>query len=323
MGQSVSRDDFEWSYNAQPHASRRIEILKKHPEIKTLFGHDPLLKYWVISLVVFQVFSLFFVQHLSWPTTILLSYVLGGVINHSLTLAIHEIGHNLAFGHARPLHNRIIGMIANLPICLPISIGFKIYHRDHHTYQGVDKLDPDLPTKVEASLFCTTFGKVVWMFLQPAFYIIRPLIVNPKPPTTLEVINTVVQLIFDALILYHFGVKCLVYLFGGAFLAMGLHPMAGHFISEHYMFQKGFETYSYYGPFNYLMFNVGYHNEHHDFPYIPFSRLPQVRKMAPEFYDNLPSHSSYMKVLYDFVMDPAIGPYARIKRKLVGLDKTD
>ncbi len=36
--------------------------------------------------------------------------------------------------------------------------------------------------------------------------------------------------------------------------------------------------------------------------------------MASEFYDSLPHHTSWVKVLVDFVMDPAIGPYARIKR---------
>lgn len=226
-----------------------------------------------------------------------------------------------------------------------MSISFRKYHLEHHRYQGDEVIDTDLPTLLEAKLFNSTLGKFFWVCLQPFFYIFRPLIVNPKPPTKMELINTVIQIIFDGLVVYFFGWKILAYLIMGTLLAMGLHPVAGkivilimiitlmltnlycfsscyikgHFISEHYMYSKGFETYSYYGPLNWITFNVGYHNEHHDFPFVPGSRLPQVKKIAPEFYDTIPQHNSWTKVLYDFIMDPAIGPYARIKRKSKGL----
>lgn len=199
--------------------------------------------------------------------------------------------------------------------------------------------DTDIPTYLEAKLFCTTFGKFIWIILQPFFYAFRPLVTYPKAPTSLEVINVIIQLTFDAFVYYYFGKKLnpdiysvyfyysvilggrvLGYLIIGSVLAMGLHPVAGHFVSEHYMFKKGYETYSYYGPLNWITFNVGYHNEHHDFPAVPGSRLPEVKKIAPEFYDNLPQHDSWTAVLYDFVMDPDVGPYARIKRKARGLD---
>ena len=105
-------------------------------------------------------------------------------------------------------------------------------------------------------------------------------------------------------------------MFGVSYLASGsgLHPIAGHFIAEHYEFILGQETYSYYGPLNFLIFNVGFHNEHHDFPFVPGSRLHLVKSMAPEYYD-MPSYTSYFKVLYNFIFDPNMGPHSRVVRK--------
>jgi len=319
MGAHVSRTDFEWSYTEEPHASRRKEILEKYPEIKQLFGYDPNFKWVVTGMVLVQFLMMYVMTDKSWPMIFLVAYCFGGVINHSLMLAIHEISHNLAFGYARPFANRMLGIFVNLPIGIPISISFKKYHLEHHRYQGDEKMDTDLPTYLEAKLFCNTFGKLCWVILQPFFYALRPVITYPKTPTNLEIINVIVQLAFDALVYYLCGGKVLVYMIAGSLLAMGLHPVAGHFISEHYMFRKGYETYSYYGCLNWITFNVGYHNEHHDFPAVPGSKLPEVKRIAAEYYDNLPQHNSWVTVLYDFVMDPDIGPYARIKRKNRGL----
>ncbi|TGZ73548.1 hypothetical protein CRM22_001450 [Opisthorchis felineus] len=315
MGQAGTRMDFEWSYTEEPHASRRKEILSKYPEIKELMGPDPQLKWKVTFLVLFQIVTLFWIREFSWPALLISAYLVGGVINHALNLAIHEISHNLAFGHSHPLLNRALGMFANLPIGVPVSISFKKYHILHHRYQGDRELDVDIPTEFEGKWFASTGMKFLWLILQPAFYSIRPLLLLPLPVTGLELINILVQVVFDGLVLYLFGWKALLYLFSGTLLAMGVHPVAGHFISEHFVFDEKFETYSYYGILNLLTLNVGYHVEHHDFPYIAGSKLPLLRKIAPEYYENLPHHTSWVKVLYDFVMRPDIGPFARVCRR--------
>lgn len=59
----------------------------------------------------------------------------------------------------------------------------------------------------------------------------------------MEIINAILQIAFDLSIYYFFGIKSFVYLFVGFVLGLGIHPLAGHFISDHYMFKEGQETY--------------------------------------------------------------------------------
>ncbi|KAI1237606.1 hypothetical protein IHE44_0013688, partial [Lamprotornis superbus] len=311
MGNRVTRDDFEWVYTEQPHTQRRKEILAKYPEIKTLMGPDPHLKWIVSGMVFMQLLACYLVKDLSWKWIFFWAYAFGGCINHSLTLAIHDISHNVAFGNKQAKWNRWFAVFANLPIGIPYSASFKKYHIDHHRYLGGDSLDVDIPTDFEGWFFCTPLRKLLWLFLQPLFYSLRPLYVNPKAITRMEILNALVQFSVDLIIYYLWGLKPVIYLIAGTILCLGFHPISGHFIAEHYMFLKGYETYSYYGPLNWLTFNVGYHMEHHDFPSIPGCRLPMVKKIAAEYYDNLPHHQSWIRVLWDFIFDDTLGPYSR------------
>lgn len=129
--------------------------------------------------------------------------------------------------------------------------------------------------------------------------------------------------LFGNFSLHGFVIFCFLSLI---FLGSGFHPVAGHFIAEHYVFVKGQETYSYYGPLNKLCFHVGYHNEHHDFPRIPGdnmnlspnvqgTRLHKLKEIAPEYYTNLPAYNSWAKVIYDYIVDPTVGPFSRVMRK--------
>jgi len=311
----MASKNFTWIESDEPHATRRKEMLQKYPKMRELFGKEPLTCPLVVLLFSIQMATLYFVhtQQLSWPVTIAIAYLIGGVCSHSLQLAVHELSHNLCFENV--WENRVLSIFANLVTGLPSAITFTRYHMEHHQYQGVDGIDVDIPTQLEVRIFDNSVKKVLWLFLQPVFYAFRPLIVKPKQPIAWEGVNWVAQVSFDLLILYVFGLKGLLYLIFSTLLGMGLHPVAGHFIAEHYQFVKGQETYSYYGPCNWVNFNVGYHYEHHDFPRIPWSRLPKVREIAPEYYSHLPFYTSYTSVMYQYIVDPNIGPFSRIKRK--------
>lgn len=316
---AVTTKEFSWTDGEEPHAVRRKAILDKHPEMESLFGVEWRTCPIVLAIVAVQLCIAYALRDASWGLILLLAYVVGGTLNHSLQLAAHELAHNLAF--ETEWKNRVLSIIANIATCVPSAITFMRYHKEHHNFQGYDAVDTDIPSMLEVRMYTNSLLKVLWVICQPAFYALRPLLVKRKKWIFWEVVNTVVVDVSDILIYYTLGGKAFAYLVLGTFLGLGLHPTAGHFIGEHYEFVTGVETYSYYGCLNWVNFNVGYHNEHHDFPRIPWSRLPLVRKVAPEFYDNLPHHDSYVMVIWRYITDPSIGPASRIKRKK--LDKTE
>ena len=307
----IDTKDEEWIYDEEPHSRRRKEILKAHPEIKNLMGYDSNIAYIVVAEVIVQMITCYLLMDASWSTIFILAYFVGGVLNHSLGSAIHEIGHNLAYGHGQPVKNRLLSLICNIPIVAPMAISYKKYHTDHHRYLGEENQDVDIPTRIETYLFRHPVTKIIWLIFHPIIHAIRPFYKSPKPITFWEIVNNIFQFAVNYVLFLIFGLKPLIYLLAGTLFGMGLHPLAGHFISEHYVFNStGQATMSYYGPLNFILFNVGYHIEHHDFPYIPYNKLPEVRKIAPEFYQQ-PYHTSWIKVLWDFVFDKNHGPQAR------------
>jgi sphingolipid delta-4 desaturase len=148
------------------------------------------------------------------------------------------------------------------------------------------------------------------------------------PFTSIHFINIFAQLSFDYMLVKTASLHSLYYLILSSFLAGSLHPCAGHFIAEHYVFEKqptaakdpktGVEipeTFSYYGALNFFTYNVGLHNEHHDFPAVPWTKLPALHEIAKEFYADLPQHKSWIGVIWQFVWDKEVGMTCRVKRK--------
>jgi len=88
---------FSWSDEQEPHVERRRLMLLAHPEIRDLFGPCPRSKYIVSALVAVQLAAAYLLRDASWWAIVLVGYVFGGVVNHALPLAIHELAHNLAF----------------------------------------------------------------------------------------------------------------------------------------------------------------------------------------------------------------------------------
>ena len=97
--------------------------------------------------------------------------------------------------------------------------------------------------------------------------------------------------------------------------SIGLHPLGARWIQEHYLTSAPQETYSYYGKLNIVALNVGYHNEHHDLPSVPWNKLPHMKAMAPEWYDSLASHTSWAALLWRFLTDRDLSLFSRMLRR--------
>ena len=299
----------------EPHAARGRQMLAAHPELRGLAGTEPLSALWVAALVAAQFALAMLVGNRPWYVWLSCAYILGATIGHALWALIHETSHNLVFRWRTG--NRLTALAANLPLVFPGAIPFGKYHLLHHRHIGDMDFDGGVPGPDE-SRFIGRSGFMKGAWLACTFLIqgvVRPNRMKKIPMIdTWTVINFVVQAAAMASFIWLAGAGPFVYLLASSILAIGLHPLGARWIQEHFALVPGQETYSYYGPLNRVSFNVGYHNEHHDIVTIPWSRLPRVRQIAPEFYANMHAYYSWTELLVHFLRNRDITLFNYIVR---------
>lgn len=312
----ASKKSFSYSEDPEPHKQRTKQILARHPEVRQLIGKNPFTIVAILFCVGSMILLSWLLKDAPWWAMLLVAYCVGAFFNHALFVLIHECSHNLLF--KKKSWNYIASIIANLPHGLPSAVSFTRYHLMHHSYQGHHDWDADLPDFWEARVFGNNFfSKALWMFLFPFFQLFRTFRLKTiKPVDSWIVANWVVQFAFDAAIWMLWGPQAFVFLLLSFFFSVGLHPLGARWIQEHYLtLDETQETYSYYGPLNIVAFNVGFHNEHHDFPSVPWNKLPALKNKAPEFYTPLKAHRSWTLLFFRFLFDNKITLHSRMVRK--------
>ncbi|MFB6263963.1 MAG: fatty acid desaturase [Bradymonadaceae bacterium] len=306
----------------EPHQGRTKELLQRHPEIKEYFETNPWTAVICVAVVGAQLGLAVWVSTQPWWVLLLAAYFVGAFLDNATYAIIHEASHKRVFRGR--LWNEVVGWIANLPELLPTSSSFKKYHLKHHLYQGDPEYDADLATPEEAEwVGRSTIRKVVWQLFYPLFQSLRTR--KFEENETIEfwdrwvVTNAIIQFGFLGLFYYLAGGWALLYLLLSFSFSMGLHPLSARLIQEHFIIEDDQETYSYYGPMNKLALNVYHHNEHHDFPAVPWNNLPKVREIASEVYeDELHYHESLTSLWLKFLFDPSMTLYNRIIRDYYG-----
>lgn len=307
---SPQAGQFAFSNGPEPHRDRTKELLRSHPEIRQYIGKNPYTFAIILACLSLQVGGGYALRNSPWWMILLVAYFFGAYVSHALWALIHECSHNLVF--RKTYWNTLAGIAANLPHLVPSAVSFQRYHLKHHAYQGVYALDADLPSHWEARMVGNSApAKALWLLLFPVFQLAR----TPRVPIPMfdfwVVLNVMVQIAFDVALYWYLGPRAVLYFLASFFFSVGLHPLGARWIQEHYTVAAPQETYSYYGPLNATACNVGYHNEHHDFPSIPWNMLPRVRETAPEAYDSLVYHTSWTKLLLRFIFDSRLSLYSR------------
>jgi len=301
------------------HRQRAKQILASHPEVRRLFKQDRRSVLWTVLLVGLQVAIAIGLAVLDapWWAIVVVAYALGAFINHALFVLIHDYTHNVVFKKSNA--NRLGSIFANIAIVFPAAIGFRNHHLLHHKYLGIPGLDADVPTGNEARWVGNScWRKTVWLSMYWAVQaLVRPGTVKiVRTVDAWVLLNAAAMIAAMAPIVWFYGWWPVVYLFTSTLFSLGVHPVGARWVQEHFVFREGQETYSYYGPLNKLSFNMGYHNEHHDFPQVPWSRLPAVRAAAPEYYDSLFYHRSWTKLLFHVLFSRKFRLHNRIVRAI-------
>jgi len=324
------REDAVW------HRERAKAMVKAHPEIKTLFGNDPTTAFWCLAAAGMQLAIAVAVGFAPWWVMLLAAYVVGSSINIMLFQLGHECVHGLVFKSKRL--NRLWFTFTTLPMFLSAHHTWWEEHLVHHNDMGAKKdfitrrrsyfLRTRLtsPLIVPYSLIMLVM-QVVRSVIGLVMYLGGLLLGHFKPsPRTLAVLADehlvsgyvkdgaerwavwypLVNLATCTALFLIGGWQSVVYLLASqAFFTGFLHPYALGWVLgiSHFHGARRYQpTASHYGWLvNLLSFNAGYHVEHHDLMTIPWRRMPALRRMAPEFYDDLEKIPSYTWLALQFV----------------------
>lgn len=314
-------DGYIVSNRPNPHVRRARDIMRAHPEVKDLFGVYPLTIAYIAAVVGFQLIAAYLLRGAGWVSVLAAAWIIGAVASHALFVLIHDATHDLILpGRA---WNKFFGILCNVGQGVPTAMSFRTFHLLHHSHLDEYDYDGDLAFKAEARwVGSSPVRKMLWFVAFPFTQMFRPMRLKRPFFDAWLVVNVLAIAAVDYAIWLMAGPAGLGYIVLSMLFGVGFHPLGARWVQEHYSFNSGQETYSYYGAANLLAFNIGYHNEHHDLVKVPWAHLPRIKALAPEFYDHLYAHRSYGRLFTRFIFDREMTLFSRVTRDRHGSEST-
>jgi sphingolipid delta-4 desaturase len=305
------------SPQAQRHIDFRRDLLQRNPELRRLMGANPwtalappliLAVHWTTAWAVSQTNIL---------VVFLVAFFFGQIVIHAAGALVHETAHRLIFRHRLPKlafdlqlelitgsfarqltyqHEHITSHHPQLgnyerdyeheDVCRLLAR--RAFRRDHPRWQR-------LATIGELAIHLLPLGFLLADQIVPRFYrraTGRPVrdgrraIGASRPSPAEKWLFIGVSVAANVFLFAAFGVLGWLYHVWSLSLFLGKCGVTnlGQSLSEHAGDDFAMPTRSTYWWGNRILFNTGYHNEHHSFPDIPWSRLPTLRATAPDAF---------------------------------------
>ena len=314
----------EVSKDSKWHIKRKIEILKKYPEISKLQKCYPLSLIYILFLVLLQNLIGYLLQILDFSIFQIgiISLINANLFYHSLSSFIHENSHGLIIGYK---FRNLVSFLLEFGLCsFGQHIDYEVTHkRNHHVSLNMIDIDSECTNKKHMSNHANIsnnlyFNRIFnFIDLLPLGSIISQELGKNRLSQDDKIKVKKLKKYFDISdfdkickkILMITSLFFIYYLYSLGYYKFILFKLwsvsiytgkfsifrRGQSISEHKAddYNNNVATQSTYSFFeNFFGFNTGYHDEHHTFPTIPWVNLPKVKKIASDFfiYENKESY---------------------------------
>ena len=323
------------SPQSRRHHEMRREALRRHPEIREIFGSDPRPALAVPLLMALHWGTAWAIQDSGYLVLFLVSFCWGQLVLHSAGSLLHDTAHRAVFRGKRSKLALDIGLEMILASYGRMLTYQHEHMSSHHPHLGDYERDYEhedvcrylarrsharkhpkyrrWATAAELLINLLPLGFLIAGEIVPRTY--RWLtgrttkdpqrdIAATKPEPWMSWLFIGVSLAVNVMLFAAFGFGGLLYHIWSLSHFIGKCGVTnlGQSLSEHPDGDLVNPTQSTYWWGNKVLFNTGYHNEHHTFPNIPCTRLPALKAIAPEiFYAT--SEKSYVRLWCEHVRD--------------------
>ena len=321
------------SPQARRHQNIRRSVLARHPEIRALYGARPWSAVLVPVILALHWSIAWAVSDTNLLVVFLAAFCVGQIVLHSVGGLIHESAHRLVFRDKR----RKAAFDLFIEIIMTSFARQLTYHHEHvsshHPQLGNylrDYEHEDVCRYVARNDFKADYGRYqrlmtaaeILVNLLPLGFLVsgdifpriygwatgrayadsRRDIAATKPPVAQVRVFVSLSIAVNALLFALFGFYGWLYHVWSLSIFLGKCGVTnlGQSLSEHDGDDDENPTRSTYWWGNRILFNTGYHNEHHTFPNIACHNLPKIKAIAPDVF-HATSEKSYARLWLEHV----------------------